>query len=197
MLNDYCIFSKEVADLKTEAIINMINPCRRFFSLQTSLSHPIPITLTRVLNRLHAGSHSTNTVRCPTVGEEGPPWYTLPEQARRRRSQSVCPGLHGTLTLSGTLGCWRWPASQSWDSSCCPGSWALCTLGRTWASASFPSPGSPPTRWPVAWCRCPGARSLSGARSVKKYNFDDDSHSKITSHELFLTAVDVSAFPLN
>ena len=91
MLNDYCIFSIEVADLKTEAIINMINPCRRFFSLQTSLSHPIPITLIRVLNHLHAGSHSTNTERCLTVGEEGPPWYTLPEQARRRRGPVCMP----------------------------------------------------------------------------------------------------------
>lgn len=111
--------------------------------------------------------------------------------------QSACPGLHRTLTLSGILGCWRWPASQSWDSSYCPGSWALCTLGRTWASALSPSPGSPPTRWPVAWCRYPGAHSLSGARSVKKYNFDDDCHSKITSHKLFLTAIEVSAFPLS
>lgn len=101
-INDYCVFSIEVAGLKTEATINMINPCRRLFSLQTSLSHPIPITLTRVLSRLHAGSHSTNTVRCPTVGEEGLPWYTLPEQAQETRASlcaQVCTGHLRSLEL--------------------------------------------------------------------------------------------------
>lgn len=156
-----------------------------------------PCNTSRVLIRLHVGSHSTNMWNVPPSVRKGFPGTHCLSRHRGDVGQSICPDLHGTLTLSGILGCWRWPASQSWDSSYCPGSWALCILGHTWASALSPSPGSPPTRWPVAWCRCPGAHSLSGARSVKKYNFDDDCHSKITSHKLFLTATEVSAFPLN
>lgn len=69
---------------------------------------------------------------------------------------------HCVLTSSGSLGCWREPASPCQGSKCCPGFWCPCNQNQTQPSASSPTPGSPPTRWPSAGCHCLcGDHSLS------------------------------------